>query len=99
MDWFLGSKQGEAKRLIAQLTDVSKRDRATQELIRLGEDAVPVLLETLQTKDPSLIPLVEQILAHIPSATPSLSKALASAHPLIRGRVAEVFAISQDRSA
>ncbi len=99
MDWFLGSKQGEARRLVAQLADAAKRERAVQDLIRMGEDAVPVLIEALQTKDPGLLPLVQQILAHIPSATPTLIKALTSAHPLLRGRTAEVFALSKDRRA
>lgn len=99
MDWFLGSKQGEAKRLIAQLGDVTKRERAAQELIRMGADSVPPLIEALQTKDQNLLPYYQQILARIPSATPSLIKTLGSAHPVIRGRVAEVFAINRDRSA
>ena len=99
MDWLLGGKSGEAKRLIAQLSDVTKRDRAAQDLIRIGADAVPALIEALQTKDTSLLPLYEQILARIPAATPLLIKLLGSAHPVIRGRVAEVFAISKDRAA
>lgn len=99
MGWLLGSKQGEAKRLIAQLGDATKQERAAQELIRLGGDAVPALIEALQTKDQNLVPYYEQILARIPAATPSLVKALATAHPIVRGRVAEVFGISQDRSA
>jgi len=35
MDWLTGGRfvQGEAKRLIAQLGDVTKRDRAAQDLI------------------------------------------------------------------
>jgi HEAT repeat protein len=99
MDWFTGSKQGEAKRLIAQLGDVMKRDRAAQELIRIGGDAVPPLIEALQTRDQNLIALYQQILARIPSATPSLIKTLNSAHPLIRGRVAEVFAINKEHNA
>ena len=99
MDWFTGSKQGEAKRLIAQLGDVMKRERAGQELIRIGADAVPPLIESLQTRDPNLLPLYQQILARIPSATPLLIKTLRSGHPLIRGRVAEVFAINRDRNA
>ena len=94
----MGSKQGEAKRLIAQLGDVTKREHAALELIHIGADSVPPLLETLQTKDQNLVPIYEQILARIPSATPLLIKTLANAHPLIRGRVAEVFAISRDRS-
>ena len=99
MDWFLGSKQGEAKRLLAQLGDVTKRERAAQELIRMGADAVPPLIEALQTKDQNLLLLYQQILARIPSATPSLIKTLDTAHPISRGRVAEVFGINKDRSA
>jgi HEAT repeat protein len=99
MDWLTGSKQGEAKRLIHQLADVTKRDRAAQDLIGLGVDAVPALLEALQTKDANLLALYQQILARIPSATPSLIKTLKTAHPIIRGRVAEIFAINKDRNA
>lgn len=99
MNWLIGSKQGEAKRLIAQLADVMRRERAAQELIRLGGDAVGPLLEALPTRDGHLLPLYQQILARIPSATAPLLKALTTAHPLIRGRAAEVFAISKDRRA
>ena len=99
MDWLTGGKSGEAKRLIAQLSDVTQRERAAQDLIRLGANAVTPLLEALQTKDTSLFPIYEQILARIPSATPMMIKLLGSAHPIIRGRVAEVFALSKDRAA
>ncbi len=99
MDWLTGGKKGEAKRIIAQLSDVTKRDRAAQELIRLGSDAVTPLLEALQTRDANLLPYYEQILARIPSASPALVKLLTTAHPVIRGRVAEIFAISRDRAA
>jgi HEAT repeat protein len=99
MNWLIGSKQGESKRLIAQLADVTRRERAAQELMRLGSDAVSPLIEALQTRDENLLPYYQQILARIPSASPSLLKALATAHPVIRGRVAEVFAISKDRNA
>lgn len=99
MDWFLGSKQGEAKRLISQLADVTKRDRAAQDLIRMGHEAAPVLIEALQTKDGNLLPLYQQILARIPSATPLLIKTLGTAHPILRGRVAEVLGIRRERSA
>jgi HEAT repeat protein len=99
MDWLTGSKQGEAKRLITQLADVTKRDRAAQDLIRLGTDAVTPLLEVLQTKDVNLLPYYQQILARIPAATPSLTKTLKTAHPIIRGRVAEIFGINKDRNA
>ena len=99
MDWLTGGKKGEAKRLIAQLSDVTKRDRAAQELIRLGSDAVTPLIEALQTKDANLLPLYQQILARMPSASPALIKFLATAHPVIRGRIAEIFVISRDRAA
>jgi HEAT repeat protein len=99
MDWLLGSKHGEVKRLIAQLGDVTKRERAAQDLIRMGADSVPSLIEALQTKDQHLLALYQQILARIPAATPSLIKALQTAHPALRGRIAEVFAINKDRNA
>jgi HEAT repeat protein len=99
MNWLTGSKQGEAKRLITQLGDVTKRERAAQDLIRLGPDAVPALLEALQTRDANLLPLYQQILARIPAATPLLIKTLKTAHPILRGRVAEIFAINKDRNA
>jgi len=82
MNWLTGSKQGEAKRLITQLADVTKRDRAAQDLIRMGVDAVPPLIEALQTEDPGLLSLYQQILARILSATPLLIKSLNMAYPI-----------------
>jgi HEAT repeat protein len=99
MDWLTGSKQGEAKKLISQLADSARRDSAARELINLGADAVPPLIDSLQSQDPNLILYCQHILARIPSATPLLAKALATAHPLVRGRAAEVFGISKDKSA
>lgn len=99
MDWFSNSKQGEAKKLLSLLGDGAKRDHAAQELIRLGVDAVSPLIDALQTQDLNLLAIYQRILARIPSASPELTKALRSAHPLIRGRVAEVFAISKDNNA
>jgi HEAT repeat protein len=99
MSWLTGGPQGEAKRLIAQLADSTKRDAAARELIKLGADSVPPLVDALQTQDPNLIPTIQHILARIPSATPALTKILATAHPIIRGRVAEIFGISKDKSA
>lgn len=99
MSWFIGSKQGEAKRLIAQLGDVTKRERAAQELIHIGADSVLPLIEALQTKDQSLFPVFQHILARISASTPILIKTLGTAHPIIRGRVAEVFGINKDCSA
>lgn len=99
MDWLTGGKTGEAKRLIAQLADATKRDRAAQDLIGLGVDAAPALIEALQTQDLNLLPIYQQILARIPSASPTLTKTLATAHPILRARVADVFSISKDKSA
>lgn len=99
MDWLTGGKTGEAKRLIAQLADVTKRDVAARDLIGLNADAVPALLEALQTRDLNLLAIYEQILARIPSASPVLIKTLATAHPILRARAADVIAISKDKSA
>ncbi|MEN9564625.1 MAG: hypothetical protein RIR73_2869 [Chloroflexota bacterium] len=99
MDWFSNSKQSEVKKLISLLADGTKRDHAAQELIRLGADAISPLIDALQTQDLNLLAIYQRILARIPSASPEMTKALRSAHPLIRGRVAEVFTISKDKNA
>ncbi|MDP1545283.1 MAG: HEAT repeat domain-containing protein [Anaerolineales bacterium] len=99
MDWLSGSKQNEVKKLLLQLADVGKRDHAAQELIRLGADAVPALIESLQTQDLSMLLVYQHLLALIPSASPALTKLLNTAHPLLRGRVAEVFFINKDKTA
>jgi HEAT repeat protein len=99
MDWFTNSKQGEAKKLISLLGDAAKRNAAAHDLIKLGADSVPPLIEALQTQDLNLLAIYQQILARIPAASPELTKAMKSAHPIIRGRVAEVFGISKDKNA
>ncbi|MBK7317511.1 HEAT repeat domain-containing protein [Candidatus Villigracilis affinis] len=98
MDWLTGSKQGESKKLISQLADSTKRDAAAQGLMKLGAEAVPALMEALQTQDLSLLLIYQHVLARMPSAQPQLTKALASAHPVIRGRIIEVFGISKDKA-
>ena len=97
MDWLTGGKQAEVKRLIPQLADETTRDHAAQELIRLDADSVSPLLEALQTRDLDLLPIYQQVLARIPSASPALMKTLATAHPIIRARVADVLSIRKDR--
>ena len=99
LNWLMSGTKGEAKRLIGQLADVTKRDRAGQDLIRLGADSVPALLDALQTRDLNLLPYYQQVLARIPSASPALIKMLSTAHPILRGRAADVFAISKDKAA
>jgi HEAT repeat protein len=99
MSWFIGNKQTEAKKLVAQLSDAALRERAIQDLLRLDADAVPALLDALQSRDLNLIALYEQILTRIPSATPALIKALTNGHPLVRARAAEVLGLRRDRSA
>jgi HEAT repeat protein len=101
MNWLTGGTHGEAKRLIAQLSDSTRRDIAAKELIKLGADAVPPLIDALQTQDPGLVLTYQHILARISSATPTLTKTLATStnHPVVRAHVAETFGISKDKSA
>jgi HEAT repeat protein len=99
MDWLTGGKTGEAKRLISFLADPAKRESAARDLIGLGADAVPALIQALQTRDMNLLAIYEQILARIPSASPALIKLLQTAHPVLRARAADIFAISRDKTA
>ncbi|HNH27206.1 MAG TPA: hypothetical protein PLR93_09315, partial [Anaerolineales bacterium] len=94
MDWFTNPKQNEVKKLITQLADSSRRNAAAQELIRLGADSAAPLIDALQTQDLNLLAIYQHILARIPAASPELTKALKSAHPIIRGRAAEVYGLS-----
>ena len=100
MNWLTGSKHGEARKLVNQLKDASKRDRAAADLLRLGAEAAPALIEALQTKDRNLLSLYQGILARIGTAvTPTLIHSLRNDHPLIRGRVAEVLSQTKDPKA
>ena len=99
MNWLTGGPHTEAKKWIGQLTDPTKRERAAQELIRLGGDAAPALVEALQSRDPNLPPIVGRLLARIgPAAVPALVHNLQNAHPLMRVQVADVMAQIKDRS-
>lgn len=99
MNWFISSKQNEAKKLIPLLADASKRDHAARELMRMASESVPLLLEALQTQDANLLLVYQHLLARIPAASPLMAQALTTAHPLVRGRIAEVFSISKDKTA
>ena len=100
MNWLTGSKLGDARKLVNQLKDSSKRERATADLLRLGAEAAPALIEALQTQDQNLLPLYQQVLARMGvAATPVLTHSLLNDHPLIRGRVAEVLAQTKDPKA
>ena len=99
MSWLTGGKRGEAKRLLTQLADSTKRDQAARDMIGLDADAVPVLIEALQTRDLNLLAIYEQVLARIPSASSTLIQVLATTHPIIRARAADVLGIRKEKSA
>ena len=76
MNWLTGSRHGDARKLVNQLKEASKRERAEAELLRLGAEAVPSLIEALQSPDPNLLPHYQSVLAQIGSAaTPALNSA------------------------
>ena len=100
MNWLTGSRLGEARKLVKQLKDPARRERAAGELLRLGAEAAPALIEALQTTDPGLLPLYQKIQVRMGvAATPALTHALLNDHPLIRGRVAGVLAQTKDPKA
>jgi len=99
-NWLMGSGLGDPRKLVKQLKDASKRDQAATNLVKLGADAAPALIEALQTRDQDLLSLYQQILTRIGSAaTPALTHSLLNDHPLIRGQVAEVLAKTKDPKA
>jgi len=99
MNWLTGSsKQNEIKKQIALLADETTRNSAARELIALGAEAAPFLIAALQTQGKEIL-AIQQILARMSFAAPELIRQLQSGHPLVRGRVAEIFALSKDKSA
>ena len=97
MDWLTGGRTGEAKRLIVQLSDATRRERAAQDLIHIGADAAPAMIQALQTTDLSLLPLYRHILVRIgSSAISALTKALRETHPLIRAQICEILGQIKD---
>ena len=100
LNWLTGSKHAEARKLVNQLQDASKRERAGVELLRIGAEAVPALIEALQTTHLDLLPYYQGVLARMGTvATPALTHSLLNDHPLIRARIAEVLAQSKDPAA
>ncbi|GAB4505725.1 MAG: hypothetical protein Fur0043_27220 [Anaerolineales bacterium] len=80
--------------------DASKRERAAAELLRMGAEAVPDLIEALRSPTPGLPPLAGQILLRLgASATPALIDALLNRHPEIRVQVAALLGQSPDPRA
>jgi HEAT repeats len=99
MNWLTGGAHREAKSLISQWTDVTKRDRAGQDLVKLGADAMPALLEALQTRDANLLPLIRQVIIYIGvPALPSLTHTIQTAPPNIRVQVCDILGQINDRA-
>ncbi len=91
MDWITG-KRDDSKKLVAQLSDPSKRAAAANELIHQGSAAVDALTDALASKDASMRTLAAQILVKMgTTAIPRLSQNLGTAHPATRQRVADIL--------
>lgn len=100
MQWITGGREGEAKRLIAQLSDPTKRERAARDLIYMGADAAPWLSDSLATRNPAVSDLISQIIVRIgTSATPSVRKALLTVHPEVRARAAQILGVLKDNGS
>ncbi len=97
MNWLSGSKSSDARRWVGQLPDPSKSERAAAELLRMGAEAAPALIEALRSPTPGLPPLAGQLLLRLgAAATPALTDALLNRHPEIRVKVAALLTESQD---
>ncbi len=82
------------------MADPARRERAAAELLRLGAEAAPDLIEALRSPTPDLPPLAGQLLLRLgPAAIPALTDALLNQHPEIRVRVAALLGQSRDPRA
>ena len=100
MDWLTGSRGGEVKRLISQLRDPFRREQAASDLVRMGAEAAPALVESLSIRDDPNNPVVGEILARMgPAAIPALARTLQQAHPLLRAQAATILGKTRHRAA
>jgi len=97
MNWLTGSKTGEVRKWIKHLGDVKDRERASAEILKIGAESAPVLIEALQTEDENLLQTYKHLLVRLGNdAIPALTESLHGDHPAIRGQVAEVLGEIKD---
>lgn len=97
MAWLPVSRRGGAKRLVSQLSDPSRRHQAVSDLLSLGADAVPALVDALGAASPDIPPLAEGVLVRLgPQALPVLLKTLQEAHPQARAHAARILGRIKD---
>jgi HEAT repeat protein len=100
MKWLDGSENNEAKRWVKQLADSGKRERASNELIRMGAKAAPALVEALRDRASQLASQAESLLGQIGlPATPTLVAGLHDDDPAMRDRCAHILAQTRDLQA
>ena len=95
-----GSAHSEVKKWVRRLSDPKKRERAKDELLRLGGEAAPALIEGLRSKASYLPSLAETLLVQIgPAATPALTTYLQCDDPELRSQCAQILAQVKDPQA
>ncbi|MEJ5241393.1 MAG: HEAT repeat domain-containing protein [Anaerolineales bacterium] len=100
MAWLFGDSTSRARRLVAQLGDPQKSAQAETELLQLGKDAVPALLEALQLPQPALRARAAEVLIRLgPLATPQLIAQLNTASPPVQLQICQIFAQTRPREA
>ncbi len=100
MDWLTGNRSGEAKKLVSQLGDPLKRERAASQLVQIGLDSIPALIDGLSIEDQLHLEAIKKVLVRIgPAAVPALASAVTTVHPLPRGQVAEILGAIKDQRA
>ncbi len=100
MSWLFGTPLSRARRWVAQLSEDRHSKQAEEELLRLGKEAVPALLEALAAPDQTLRSRAAQVLIRFgPLATPLLVAQLNTSPPLVQLQICEIFARTRPREA
>jgi len=91
----------DTEALVRQLADAAQRAAALAQLVALGPQATPALLQALAQGDATLRRLAAQALAEAadPQAAGPLAQALADPDPQVRGRAAQGLAALRDPRA
>ena len=82
---------------IKSLEDDTKREQASEEILKQGGGSAPILIAALQTDDEQMIQIYKHLLVQLGSAAiPALTESLRGDHPAIRGHAAEILGEIKD---
>ncbi len=93
MSWLFGTPLSRARRLVSELREASRSRQAEEELLKIGKEAVPALVEALGTSDQTLRSRATEVLIRFGAvATPVLVAQLNTSPPPTQVQICKILA-------